>query len=155
MERQKSSVKWMLTALAVVLAPCLLAQNSVPRPAIVGVAHIALKTNDLDAARNFYGRDLGFQEPFAADRPAGAACFKVNDRQYIEVSAELKSEAEDRLSPIAFETADVKQLRDYLDSKGVKVPGSVTPGPDGDLSMMIQDPEGHRVEFVQYLPGSQ
>src|SRR5215472_6946044 len=127
------------------------------RPEIVGVAHIGLKTNDLAAARNFYGRDLGFEEPFTLDKPSGGLLltyFKVNDHQYIEVFPELKSETEDRLSHIAFETTNAAQLRDYLASHGVKVPESVHPGRDGNLSFTVQDPDGHTVEFVQYLPDS-
>jgi hypothetical protein len=55
------------------------------RPAIVGVAHIGLKTDDLAAARKFYTGVLGFQEPFSLDKaPANGTCllltyFKVND----------------------------------------------------------------------------
>jgi catechol 2,3-dioxygenase-like lactoylglutathione lyase family enzyme len=127
------------------------AQTAVQRPAIVGVANIGLKTNDLAAARNFYGRDLGFQEPFTPDK---ATCFKVNDHQYIEVSPELKDEAEDRLSHIAFETTNIAQLRDYLASRGVKVPNALKPDLDGNLSMTVKDPDGHNVDFVQYMPGS-
>ena len=133
------------------------AADSVQRPAIVGVAHIGLKTNDLAAAREFYGHYLGYQEPFTLDKPSGGLMltyFKVNDHQYIEVFPELKSETEDRLSHIAFETTNIQQLRDYLASRGVKVPAALKPGLDGNVSMMIKDPDGHNVEFVQYMPGS-
>ncbi|HVO69606.1 MAG TPA: VOC family protein, partial [Aggregatilineaceae bacterium] len=95
------------------LAPCLFAQ----RPPITGVAHIALNTDDMAAARQFYGRDLGYQEPFTLDKPAGGLMltyFKVNDHQYIEVFPELKDPSGERLAHIAFETTDVRQLRDYL-----------------------------------------
>ena len=145
-------------AFIIALSSYALAQSGgVKRPDIVGVAHIGLKTNDLAAARNFYGRDLGFAEPFTLDKPAGGLLltyFKVNDHQYIEVFPELKSETDDRLSHIAFETSDAQQLRDYLASHGVKVPDAIHPGRDGNLSFMIKDPDGHNVEFVQYLPGS-
>jgi len=127
------------------------------RPPIVGVAHIGLKTNDMAAARLFYGHELGFQEPFTIDKPTGGLMltyFKVNDHQYIEVFPELKSETEDRLSHIAFETTNIQQLRDYLASKGVKVPDTVPAGRDGNLSMMLKDPDGHNVEFVEYRSGS-
>ena len=145
---------------AVVSTACALAlsaQTTANRPPIVGVAHIGLKTNDLAAARNFYGRDLGFQEPFTLDKSAGGVpptYFKVNDHQYIEVFPELKEESEDRLSHIAFETTNMAQLRDYLASRGVKVPDTLKPGLDGNVSMTVQDPDGHNVEFVQYMPGS-
>lgn len=131
--------------------------QSVERPPIVGVAHIGLKTSNLDAARRFYGHDLGYQEPFTLDKPSGGLMltyFKVNDHQYIEVFPDLKSPTEDRLSHIAFETTNARRLRDYLETNGVKVPATLKPGLDGNLSFMIKDPDGHNVEFVQYMPGS-
>src|SRR5579864_9091061 len=103
----------------------------VKRPDIVGVAHIGLKTDDLTAAREFYGRELGLEEPFTLDKPSGGLMltyFKVNDHQYIEVFPELKSETEDRLSHIAFETTNIKQLRDYLAKNGIKVPDEIRTG---------------------------
>jgi catechol 2,3-dioxygenase-like lactoylglutathione lyase family enzyme len=127
------------------------------RPPITGIAHIALKTDNLEAARRFYGHDLGFAEPFHLDNPDGSlelTFFKINDHQYIEVSPGLKNDAEDRLLHIAFETTDVRKLRDYLASRGVATPSEVAKYPDGNLSITVKDPEGHRIEFVQYLPDS-
>jgi len=136
-------------ALTAVLA-CFAQSPAVKRPPIVGVAHIRLKTKDLAASREFYGHYLGYQEINPASG-SGIAYFKVNDHQYIEVSNELKSETEDRLSHIAFETTNARQLRDYLASRGVKVPETLHTGPDV-LSFMTIDPDGHDVEFVQYVP---
>ncbi|HEV2351770.1 MAG TPA: VOC family protein [Terriglobia bacterium] len=131
--------------------------QAVQRPPIVGVAYIGLKTDDLNAAREFYGHELGFQEAFSLDKPAGGLMltyFKVNDHQYIEIFPELKSPSEDRLSHIAFETADIQKLRDYLASRGVKVPHKLKTQLDGNLSFEVNDPDGHTVKFVQYMPGS-
>ena len=36
----------------------------------------------------------------------------------------------------------------------MKVPDSLKTGLDGNISFMIKDPDGHDVEFVQYMPGS-
>ena len=133
------------------------AKTAVERPPIVGVAHIGLETNDMGAARQFYGNQLGYQEPFSLDKPTGGLMltyFKVNDHQYIEIFPDLKSETQDRLSHIAFETTDIRRLRDYLANRGVKVPDNVPEGRDGNLSMMLKDPDGHNVEFVEYRPGS-
>ena len=127
------------------------------RPPIVGVANIGLKTDNLAAAREFYGHILGFQEPFAVDKPTGGLMltyFKVNDHQYIELFPNLASPTEDRLSHIAFETTDAQALRDYLAAQGVTAPETVKPGLDGNLSFVVKDPDGHSVEFVEYLPGS-
>jgi Glyoxalase/Bleomycin resistance protein/Dioxygenase superfamily len=103
--------------LAALLTAASFAQNAtdsakpaapVARPAIVGVAHIGLKTDDLAAARKFYTGILGFQEPFSLDKAPGDGTgllltyFKVNDHQYIEVFPELTDPAMDRLSHISF-----------------------------------------------------
>ena len=142
-------------ALTAVLAPFLLSQSSVKRPPITGVAHVALKTNDLAAARRFYGRDLGFSDALRMPESLGpAAWFKINDHQYLEIYETLKSEDEDRLIEVAFATPDAKAMRDYLASKGVAVPATVGKGSDGNLSFQVRDPEGHRIAFVQYLTDS-
>ena len=110
------------------------------------------------AARKFYGGILGYQEPFSLDKPDGSGLmltyFKVNDHQYIEVFPELKDAKQDRLSHISFETTDAEQLRDYLASKGIKVPERLEPRLDRDLGFDVKDPDGHTVEFVQYTPNS-
>ena len=127
------------------------------RPRIVGVAHIGLRTDNLDAARKFYSQQLGYDEAFKLDKPEGGLMlvyFKVNDHQYIEVFPGWKGPEQLVLSHVAFETDNAQQLRDYLSSKGVKVPDALHPGLDGNLSFMIKDPDGHDVEFVQYMPGS-
>jgi len=130
------------------------ARPAVERPPIVGVAHIALLTDNLPAAREFYGHVLGFAEAFGDQEATGeAVIFKVDDHQYVEILPGLKSPTEDRLVNIAFETTDASALRDYLASKGVDVPATAKPGRDG-LSFTVQDPDGHSVEFVQYTPGS-
>jgi lactoylglutathione lyase len=134
------------------------AQTSAPaRPAIVGLAQVALRIDDPAAARRFYGTILGYQEVSSSDAPAGAPAllrFKVNDRQYIELLAELTGPEQDRLLHVAFETSNARQLRDYLANKGVSVPDTVQPDAHGNLSFAVKDPEGRDVRFVQYLPGS-
>ncbi|HEY2931332.1 MAG TPA: VOC family protein [Acidobacteriota bacterium] len=127
------------------------------RPPIVGIAHIAFRVSDLARSRAYYGELLGFDEPFQVFNEGGSLLltyFKVNDRQYIEIFPGLPPEQEDRLYHIAFQTTDLEALRVYLQSKGVKVPASVNRGRDGNVNFTVIDPDGHRVEFVQYLPGS-
>jgi catechol 2,3-dioxygenase-like lactoylglutathione lyase family enzyme len=149
-------MKRSILLIASVLASLAAAQTSpVPkRPRIVGVANIAVWTDNLEAARKFYGQQLGYAEPFQVARPEGGAVFKVNDRQYVEVYPGWKGPEQLVLAHIAFETDDARQLRDYLAGNGVKVSETLAKDPDGNLSFTIKDPDGHDVEFVQYLPGS-
>ena len=127
------------------------------RPRIVGIANIAVKVDNLDEARKFYSGVVGMAEAFKTSYTTvtgDLACFKVNDRQYVEVSPTLKSETEDRLIRIGFETGDARGLRDYLASKGVQVPVTVGKDANGNRSFEVTDPDGHSVQFVEYLPGS-
>lgn len=155
--------RFILSSIAFPLIVCALgAQNvaPIPRPKILGVAHIGLRTDNLVAARRFYGGVLGYQEPFSLDKPADEGTgllltyFKVNDHQYIEVFPELTDPKQDRLSHISFETSDVEQLRAYLARQGVMVPDKLEPMLDGNRGFDVTDPDGHDVEFIQYMPGS-
>ena len=148
------------TLVFVTLGTPAFAQTAHSRPKILGVAHIGLRTSDLAAARKFYTGMLGFAEPFSLDKPKDEGTgllltyFKVNDHQYVEVFPALTDPKQDRLSHISFETDNAEQLRAYLASRGVKVPEKLSPGLDGNLSFDVTDPDGHDVEFVQYMPGS-
>ena len=122
------------------------------RPKITGIANIAVKSESLAEARRFYSGVVGMDESFTAKD--GLVHFKVNDRQFVEVLPELKTESEDRLIRIGFETSNARQLRDYLASKGVAVPAKAGKDANGNLSFVVNDPEGHAVQFVEYLPGS-
>lgn len=147
---------------ATLLTVASFAQTATPvsRPAIVGVAHIGLKTDDLAAARKFYTGVLGFQEPFSLDKAPSEGTgllltyFKVNDHQYVEMFPELSDSKMDRLSHISFETSNAEQMRAYLASRGVKVPDKLEPMQDGNRGFDVMDPDGHDVEFVEYVPGS-
>jgi catechol 2,3-dioxygenase-like lactoylglutathione lyase family enzyme len=139
------------------LALLAFAANAADRPKITGIANIAVKVDNLDEARKFYSGVVGMAEAFETRDPAVAgplACFKVNDRQFVEVSPTLKDENEDRLIRIGFETLDARKLRDYLAGKGVQTPAKVAKDANGNLSFTVKDPDGHTVQFVQYVNGS-
>ncbi len=124
---------------------------------LTGIAHIGFAVSDLEKARGFYTGVLGYEQAFEIKRPDGSiemAFFKVNDTQYVELSLGLKPETDDRLTHIAFETSDIELLRQKLEQAGVKVPPKPGRGRDGNQNFSVHDPDGHRVEFVQYMPGS-
>src|SRR4051794_21620212 len=130
---------------------------AVDRPPIVGIANFVVRTDDLEEARKFYTGVLGYSEVFKHRRPGNetdVAAFKVNDHQYIEVAQTLRSEADDKLIQIGFETKDARKLRDYMASKGVAVPAKAAKDGDGNYSFVVKDPEGHSIEFVEYVKGS-
>jgi len=131
------------------------AADPVSRPQITTVANFVVKTDNLDEVRKFYSGVLGYDEVFRHKRAitgtAELAVFKVNDHQYIEVAQTLEKESDDKLIQIGFETKDARKLRDYLAANGMEVPARVAKDPDGNYSFVVKDPEGHNVEFVEFL----
>ncbi|MEO8481122.1 MAG: VOC family protein [Acidobacteriota bacterium] len=131
------------------------AQTPPARPTITGVAGLAIKTRDLASARTFYSTVIGLDQAFPVKNPTGGTdftTFKINDKQYVYVAPDLKDDAESRLLYVSFETSDARALRAYLGGKGVTVPAAVNPDPQGNLSLMVKDPEGNTVEFIQFMP---
>lgn len=125
-----------------------------PRPKITGLAHVAIFSHDVAASRAFYTDLLGYQEPFDLKNPDGSLSLtfvKINERQYLEIFPENKPQT-DRLNHISFETTDIEALRRYLAVKGVQVPAKPGKGRIGNLSFNVKDPDGHTLEFVQYMP---
>lgn len=113
---------------------------------------MALYVSDLQAARAFYKDFLGFAEPYVLKRDDGSvriAFIKVNDDQYIELFAEAPKQ-DGHLNHIAFYTDSAPAMREYLRSRGVKVPETVGKGRIGNSNFNIVDPDGHTVEIVQY-----
>src|SRR5271156_4971116 len=135
-----------------ILAVCAVAgvcgAQDTPRPKILGVAHIAIYAADYERSRAFYHEFLGFDEPYSlanADGTPPMTFFKINERQYIELSPEAKPKT-DRLSHISIQTDDAEALRKYLASRGVTVPKAVSKGRIRNSNFNIKDPDGHTVE---------
>jgi len=148
------AVKAMGLATAALFCCAALPDQHPARPHINGLAHIAIYAHDIEKSRVFYRDFLGFAEPYSLNNPDGSLSmtfFKINERQYIELSPE-KEPGSDRLRHLSFETDDIEGLRSYLESQGVKVPATTGRGRIGNRSFNITDPAGHTVEMVQYMP---
>jgi lactoylglutathione lyase len=123
-----------------------------PRPRILGIAHVAFSVSDIEKSRAFYEEFLGFAEPFSLKKADGSldlAFVKINDQQYLELFPGLVAGA-DRLHHLALQVDDAERMRDYLEARGVKVPGHVPKGRIGNLNFNITDPDGHTIEMVEY-----
>lgn len=126
------------------------------RPRITGVAHVAFFTSDLYKTRAFYKSVLGYEEPYDLKNPDGSlnmSFIKINERQYVELSKEIAPDT-DRLNHVSIETDDIAAMRNYLAAKGIKVPAAPGKVRIGNLAFNVKDPDGHTLEFVQYMPGS-
>jgi catechol 2,3-dioxygenase-like lactoylglutathione lyase family enzyme len=128
--------------------------TEVKRPHILGLSHYALYVHDLEKSRAFYKDFLGFAEPYTLYNKDGTVhltWIKINDDQTIELLPE-KTPGSDRLMNIAVLVDDAEAMRQYLASKGVKVPGKTSPGGSKNAGFSFKDPNGHSIDVVQYLP---
>jgi catechol 2,3-dioxygenase-like lactoylglutathione lyase family enzyme len=128
--------------------------QSTKRPRFLGLSHIGLFVHDLGKSLEFYQDFLGYDEQFELTEPNGTLILKflkVNDRQFIELFPE-RDASEDRLYQIAFIVEDIEAMRLHLQEHGISVPEKAPKGRIGNLNFSIKDPDGHILEFVQYMP---
>jgi len=145
--------KILLTSL--ILIPMLISAQTTEfkMPKIVGIAHFALYTDDLQVAADLYTDYLGYGEPYYVTTGRSATpnmmFIKINDHQYVEF---FKDDANRlvKYRHTAFETEDVEAMRLYLKSKGLEVPDSVTDSGFGFKSFFTYDFNGHEIEFLEY-----
>jgi len=145
-----------LLLLLLSLTLALRAADQPERPRILGISHVNFYVSDLQKTRRFYEDFLGFAEPYDLKRDDGSvslAFIKINDDQTIELTPGAPKQ-DGQLSHIAFYTDSAEGMREYLDSRGIKVPDKVPQGKIGNLNFTITDPNGHSVEIVQYTPES-
>jgi catechol 2,3-dioxygenase-like lactoylglutathione lyase family enzyme len=121
------------------------------RPPITGIAHVTLYADEMAKSQQFYQSLLGW-EMVPGDHARSGVRFYANHLQYIELISPPDSGRMDRLESIAFVTTDTESLRRYLDSRQVVVPQSLTIDRDGAKTLLVYDPEGNRIAFVQ--PGT-
>ena len=130
------------------------------RPKVLGVAHLAVYVKDLAKTRQFYEQFLGFGEPFTLPGKDGKGVrivfIKVNNNQYFEIFNEA-DRGEGQLNHISLYTDSADRMYSYLKSKGIAVmsdKGSVVKGKTLNKNFNVQDPDGHIVEMVEYMPDS-
>jgi catechol 2,3-dioxygenase-like lactoylglutathione lyase family enzyme len=122
------------------------AADSIDRPRITGIDHVAFYTTNPEGVKQLYGVVLGL----APAKPIEPGCTLryMAGSQWVGFSPAPDPNSTDRMDHIAFTTDNLDGLQKYLSAKGISV-SSVQKLKDGSRSAMLTDPEGHKVEFVQ------
>ena len=120
--------------------------NTLQRPPITGISHVAFYSSNLAAAKQFYAGLLGL-----GTEPSRPNMYRVGI-QSVELEPLPKNHGPDLISHVAFATTDADGVRRYLASLGVTVPDQVKTGGDGTIWFAMKDPEGNPIEFVQSRP---
>lgn len=123
------------------------------KPAIVGIAHVAIRVADLQASRAFYEK-LGFAQPFeiSKDGKVTEAFVKLNDRQYLELYP-ASAEQTAAFLHVCFEAVNLPGLYPIYTANGVVAP-PVRKAGAGNMLLAWKGPEGQTEEITEYLPGS-
>src|ERR1017187_24808 len=122
--------------------------------ALNGVAHVAFRVADVPKSREFY-RTLGWEQAFefSDDKGTATSYVKVNDRQFIELYRRGAPTDALGLMHICLEGADLQALVAAYRKAGL-TPTEPRKARAGNVLFNIHDPEGHLIEYTQYLPGS-
>jgi catechol 2,3-dioxygenase-like lactoylglutathione lyase family enzyme len=119
-----------------------------------GIAHVAFRVADLEAARTFYNK-LGFEQFFEmkqGDRTT-EAFLKINDRQFIELYPRTDPSQPIGLMHVCYESSNLEALHAEYLQRGLTV-SDVRKAGAGNMLMVMRDPEGQTIEYTQYMPGS-
>ena len=127
--------------------------SAAQKPAIVGIAHVAIRVADLQASRAFYEK-LGFAQPFeiTKDGKVTEAFIKLNDRQYLELYPADTGQPAAFLH-VCFEAVNLPGLYPIYTTNGVVAP-PVRKAGAGNMLLAWKGPEGQTEEITEYLPGS-
>jgi rhamnogalacturonyl hydrolase YesR/catechol 2,3-dioxygenase-like lactoylglutathione lyase family enzyme len=123
---------------------------------MTGIAHVAFRVADLDAARAFYVGKLGLQEFYATKDRDGRITedyLKVNDHQFVELYPQTNPPRPLGLMHVCWESSDLQAMHDEFVKRGVEI-RDVRKAGAGNLLTVSREPEGQTIEYTQYQPGS-
>lgn len=127
------------------------------------LAHLCFHTNDLDRLVAFYRDGLGLSVKFrftAADGAIFGAYVSAGDSTFVEFFDQRLAAkqwggdtepllAGSRYGHFCLEVAGLADFRETLLARGVSV-GEIRSGLDGSLQAWLSDPDGNRIELMEY-----
>jgi len=124
---------------------------------IKSVAHVCIKTSDLDATTRFYCGALGLKKTFDFMRNGKVIGFymKAANETFIEVflADELEKIGKQPLNHFCLEVDSIQAVRQSLVDQGF-IAGEVKMGADNSYQFWMKDPNGMDIEFHEYTAQS-
>ena len=122
--------------------------------------HTAYRVTDLAAARGFY-RALGYEEIGTVELDAGATLTMLKfpgeavvSLELVHRPAESPVEVGTGFSHLVVQVDDLAAVIEELGSRGLRPgPQQLPGGPDGARTSWLTDPDGYRIELVQWPAG--
>ncbi len=127
------------------------------------LAHVCFFTNDLDRVVAFYRDALGLTVKFrffAADGSVFGAYVAAGETTFVELFEQRLTARPWRADPaplapgsryqhLCFEVTGLAAFRETLIARGVSV-GEIRGGLDDSLQAWLSDPDGNRIELMEY-----
>ena len=120
--------------------------QSVQRPHILGIDHMSFYTTAPDGVKKLYGDVLGLSSADPVE-PGETLRYLVGT-QWVGFSPAPDPKSTDRMDHVALRTDNIAAMRKYLTAQGIKVP-QIQGRADHSLFFVVNDPEGHKIEFVE------
>lgn len=135
---------------AILPAAAFAQSESAIRPRITGIDHVAFYTTSPDGVKHLYADILGLSSADPVE--PGETVRYMSGKQWVGYSPAPDPKATDRMDHAAFTTDNIVALRRYLIAKGVKA-GQIEGRSDHSMTVLVIDPDGHRIEFVERAKG--
>jgi lactoylglutathione lyase len=121
------------------------------------LAHVALRTKDIDKSLAFYTGKLGMPEMlrlFYDDGSLFLIYLKITDDQYLELFPEGvgdRAPGKDitAVNHFCLSVEDIERSVDELVAAGVTITREIRSGVDGNRQAWIEDPDGNRIELME------
>lgn len=126
---------------------------------VMRLSHVGVQTTDLDRSLAWYTQTLGLDEAFRLERDGQVRIvyLYVAGETFIELFAPRPGMGSPPHTHFSLQVADIEaavaDLRKRLPPESRRHDAIIT-GTDGSRIYNFFDPDGHRIEFQQFLPTS-
>ena len=127
------------------------------------IAHLAFGVKDMKKTLHFYTEIMGFEKAFTLFDPENPSIpwieyVRISDNNFIEFfySDPKKPFSKDEVSyqHICLETDDIQAFAKRMNDHSYPLDSSVSMGLDYNWQCWVKDPDGNRIEMMQYGPNS-
>jgi catechol 2,3-dioxygenase-like lactoylglutathione lyase family enzyme len=153
--RKQSSGFYLAGLIAIAVLGFVSVQNARAQSTdLTGIAHVALRVNDLQKSQAFY-KTLGYEEAFSFtdNGRVSVSYVKVNDRQFIELIPRSNDSQPGGILHTCFEVADIEALHRAYVERGLQ-PTEPKKARAGNLLFVMHGPDNQLLEYTQYMPDS-
>lgn len=128
------------------------------------IAHASFKVSDMGASLDYYCKGLGLKQKFTLANEQGQpwlTYLEVVPGQFLELFYDYNN-----LSPVpqtdnhigylhlSIEVEDIHAVKEELERKGLPITSDLILGPDYTYQFWTADPDGNRIEFMEYTKDS-